>query len=277
MFSTADIRRAASRTLTGLRDTTRTPEFTGSTLHIVKTVIAATLAWWLAVSILDSQIPFLAPWIALMIMMPTVMKSLKHGIQATIASWIGVGLSYLIGSLIGVSLWSLALALFLGMLITKVPGLRTEGFNAATTVIFVLGAGYAEQAPLLDSRSIEVAIGAVVGIVVNMVVMPPKYDREAARDVMDLNARIGTLLVALSEKFKDRWDEAAANQWLDQIDALSSDLSAATTQVEWAQQGRKVNLRTRIPRLSPDRRSTHTMELDSLDYAGALYRTDEAT
>lgn len=276
MQTVEQLRRAAPGSVTELRNAARTPEFQSSTLHIIKSVVAATLAWWLAVAILKSEIPFLAPWVAIMIMMPTVVKSLKHGAQTTIASWIGVGLSYLIGTLLGVHLWSLALALFLGMLVTRIPGLRLEGFNAATTVIFVLGAGYADQAPLLDNRAIEVAIGAAVGILVNMLVMPPKYDREAARDVLDLNARVGVLLKTLAEKFKNRWDEKATSEWLEQIEDLSSYLAAASSQVEQAQQSRKANIRTRMPRLRPDNRSTYTTELDSLDYAVALQRTDEA-
>lgn len=119
--------RDAPTSIGELREATSSPGFTGGMSQILKMVGAATFAWWLAVWILNSQIPFLAPWVAMMVMMPTVAQSIKHGVQSTIASWIGVGLSYLVGTLIGVHVWSLAVALFLGLLVGKIPGLRARG------------------------------------------------------------------------------------------------------------------------------------------------------
>lgn len=134
----------------------------------------------------------------------------------------------------------------------------------------MLGAGYAEQAALLDNRVIEVAIGAAVGIAVNMLIRPPSYEREAARDILNVNQGMETLLVVLADKFKDRWDEETSNSWLHQLDDLSADLSAATAQVEKAAEARKGNIHTFVPRLRPDNGLAHTIELDNLDYAAKI-------
>ena len=42
----------------------RKTDLTMDFLLIFKTVIAATAAWWICVNLLDSQMPFLAPWVA---------------------------------------------------------------------------------------------------------------------------------------------------------------------------------------------------------------------
>lgn len=60
------------------------PEFATDLLQFAKGVIAATAAWWLSDSVLDSQMAFLAPWTALLTVHATVYRSLSRGVQTTI-------------------------------------------------------------------------------------------------------------------------------------------------------------------------------------------------
>src|SRR5690625_2019655 len=120
------------------KERVRTPGVTTDALQIVKIVVAASFAWWLSVFVLDSTMPFLAPWVALLTVYPTVFQSVTRGAQMTIASWVGVGVSFLIGNYLGVGLATLALAILIGMLISRLPCLREEGVAVATTAIFVL-------------------------------------------------------------------------------------------------------------------------------------------
>ena len=71
----------------------RKTDLTMDFLLIFKTVIAATAAWWICVNLLDSQMPFLAPWVAFLALQPTVSSSITSGIQTVVASAIGVLLS----------------------------------------------------------------------------------------------------------------------------------------------------------------------------------------
>src|SRR5699024_1679186 len=54
------------RTLRARLSTLAEPEAVTDLLQIAKGVIAGTTAWWLSMYILDSQLPFLAPWTALL-------------------------------------------------------------------------------------------------------------------------------------------------------------------------------------------------------------------
>src|SRR5690625_6332447 len=96
-------------------ESVRRPEFINDLLQILKCVVAATAAWWFALNILESELPFLAPWTALLTVHATVYRSLSTGIQTTAASGVGVVLSFLIGNYLGVSLWTFAVALLVGM------------------------------------------------------------------------------------------------------------------------------------------------------------------
>src|SRR5699024_8672578 len=88
-----------------LTDLVRRPEFVTDLLQILKSVVAGTTAWWLADHVLGSPLPFLAPWTALLTVHATVHRSLSRGAQSTVASAIGVGISFVIGNFLGVSVW----------------------------------------------------------------------------------------------------------------------------------------------------------------------------
>src|SRR5699024_12297185 len=98
--------------------------------------------WWLSGSVLDSQMPFLAPWTALLTVHATVHRSLSRGIQTTVATTIGVGISFLIGNFLGVSLWTFALALLVGLAGARLRWIRDEGVGMATTRHLILRSGF---------------------------------------------------------------------------------------------------------------------------------------
>ncbi|MFN7243417.1 MAG: FUSC family protein, partial [Dietzia cercidiphylli] len=140
-----------------LRELAGRPDVRTDLLQIVKSVIAATAAWWLSAHVLDSPLPFLAPWTALLTVHATVHRSLSRGVQTTVASAIGVGLSFLIGFYLGVNVWTFALAMFVGLAGARITWIRDEGVAIATTAVFVLSSGFSDQQPLLLDRIIEVA------------------------------------------------------------------------------------------------------------------------
>jgi uncharacterized membrane protein YgaE (UPF0421/DUF939 family) len=219
------------------------PEVTTDALQILKTVVAATLAWWLAVEVLESQMPFLAPWVALLTVYPTVYQSLRRGAQTTVASWAGVGVSFVIGHFLGVGLWTFALAIVVGMAASRIPWIRDEGVAIATTAVFVLGDGFTEQQPMLLDRIIEVAVGAAVGLLVNLLLIPPLRDRQASRYVDHINLRMGRVLIDMADELRDSWDTDDAEAWTAEIQSMTDDLSTAWESVRNAHESRRANPR----------------------------------
>ena len=124
-------------------------------LQILKAVLATTGAWWICVTFLDSEMPFLAPWVALMTIQATVASSVAQGAQTMVASFIGVLMSFVIGVYLEVNIWTYALAIFVGMLGSRIPGLRRDGISIATSAIFLLSTGFTEDTPALIDRVIE--------------------------------------------------------------------------------------------------------------------------
>lgn len=221
------------------------PEFTTDVLQIVKTVVAATVAWWLAVHVLDSAMPFLAPWVALLTVYPTVYQSLWRGAQSTVASWAGVGVSFLIGQYLGVAVWTFALAILVGLVAARIPAIRNEGVAIATTAVFVLGDGFSEQQPMLWDRIIEVAVGAAVGMAVNLLLLPPLRDKQAARYVDHINRRMGNVFIMMADELESSWSTDADDEWSREIDAMREDLRSAWQSVRDADESRRANPRLR--------------------------------
>ncbi|WP_309136060.1 FUSC family protein [Brevibacterium oceani] len=252
----------------------RRPEFVTDLFQILKTVLAATLAWWLSGAVLDSQMPFLAPWTALLTVHATVYRSLSRGIQSTVASTIGVGISFVIGHFLGVSLWTFALALFVGMLGSRVGWLRDEGVAIATTAIFILGSGFDSQQPLLLDRILEIALGVGIGLAVNLIVIPPVRDQQAARYIDSINEQMGEVLIDMSREFSRSWETDQAEDWFERTEAMSREIDSAWGSVRFARESRRGNPRIAVPR--PTRR--HQVEADQASnesYENILQRVDE--
>src|SRR5699024_713163 len=231
------------RTLRARLSTLAEPEVVIDLLQIAKGVIAGTTAWWLSMYILDSQLPFLAPWTALLIVHATVHRSLSRGMQTTVASTVGVLLSFMIGAWLGVSVWTFALALLVGLLGARISWIRDDGVAIATTAIFVLGSGFDSQQPLLIDRIIEVGLGVAVGVVVNLLLLPPVRDLQASRHVDSINRRMGGVLADMAEEFSTSWDTDKADAWFTETESMSAELNSAWQAVRFARESQRINPR----------------------------------
>lgn len=257
-----------------LRELTQRPEFVTDLLQILKSVVAATAAWWFSATVLDSPLPFLAPWTALLTVHATVHRSLSRGAQTTVASAIGVGLSFLIGTYLGVGVWTFALALFVGLAGARISWIRDEGVAIATTAIFILGSGFTAQQPLLLDRLIEVGLGVVVGVGVNLLLIPPLRDQQAARYVDSINRRMGDVLINMADEFSSSWETDKAEAWLQDTKSMSEELDSGWQSVRFARESRRSNPRHRLsgPRQPQGQREKAG---DEVSYEDILQRVDE--
>ncbi|WP_193106032.1 aromatic acid exporter family protein [Brachybacterium sp. FME24] len=252
------------------------PESVTSLLQILKGVVAGTVAWWLSVYVLSSQLPFLAPWTALLTVHATVYRSLARGVQTTIASTIGVAMSFAIGAWLGVSVWTFALALLIGLLGARVSWIRDEGVAIATTAIFVLGSGFGAQQPFLLDRILEVGLGVVVGIAVNLMLIPPLRDRQAARYVDSINRRMGELLTDIADGFSAAGGTERADAWVEETTSMSGELSTAWQMVHFARESERANPRPRFRRVRAGGiRSAREIPSDEASYENILSRVEE--
>ncbi|MGO2311475.1 FUSC family protein [Brachybacterium tyrofermentans] len=252
------------------------PEAVTGWLQIAKAVIAGTVAWWLSRDVLDSQMPFLAPWTALLTVHLTVYRSVSRGLQTLVASILGVALSFVIGAWLGVSVGTFALALAVGMVVALVPWIRDEGVAIATTAIFVLGAGFGQQQPLLLDRILEIGLGVAVGIAVNLLIIPPLREEQAARYVDSINRRMGGVLIDMADEFATAWDTERADAWVEETRSMSRELASAWQEVHFARESERGNPRSRrVGALLRRGRGTPADDVEEASYEEILARVEE--
>lgn len=242
----------------------RSPETTSDLLLISKSVVAATSAWAISVGVLGSDVAFMAPWTALLTVHATVHRSLSRGAQTAVSSTVGMGLAFVIMQFFGVNIWTFALALVVGLFGARISWIRDEGVAIATTAIFI----FTSDEPMFADRFMELFLGVGVGIVVNLLVIPPLKDQQAARYVDSINRRMGAVLVDMSDEFAESWDTDSAEAWLKETESMSSELNSAWQTVRLARESQRKNPRTIIGH----RAGAHH---DIVSYEEILDRVDE--
>jgi len=221
----------------------RDPVLWTNTSQLVKTVVAAVLAWILAVHVFDIPQPFLAPWAALLTVHATVFRTLRRGVQQVGASVLGVLLAFAAGTAFGVNALSLGVALLLGLLAGSVRGLRAETTTAAATALVVLTTGYSNDAAMLVARLLDTGIGIVVGLLVNLVVWPPLRDRSAAHQVDKIDDRIGDLMAEIATALRRGCDATEADAWIARTGEIDQDIGKAWSVVWQARESGRLNPR----------------------------------
>ena len=171
----------------------RDPIFWHSVTQLLKTVVAAVVAWVIAASTLDLPQPFLAPWAALLVVHATVYRTFSRGLQQVVAAVVAVLLAAAVGHLLGLDTVAVAVLLALGLLIGSLPWFGAEATTVATTALVVLTTGFTDDLRLV-SRLLDTGIGVAVGLAVNVAVWPPLLRRTAIPSMNRIDDRIGELL-----------------------------------------------------------------------------------
>jgi uncharacterized membrane protein YgaE (UPF0421/DUF939 family) len=211
--------------------------------QLLKTVVAAVVAWLLAVHVFHVAQAFLAPWAALLTVHATVFRSLRRGIQQVGATVLGVLVAFAAGSLFGLDALSLGLAILAGLLLGSLRGLRAETTTAAATALVVLTTGSSDNAHMLLERLLDTGIGIAVGLLVNLLVWPPLRDRSAAHQIDAIDDRIGELLSEMAAALRRGSTPEDVDGWIARTGELDHDTEQAWSVVRQARESGRLNPR----------------------------------
>ena len=152
-------------------------------LQAVKTALACGLSWFVAADALGNSIPVFAPLAALLTVQVTIWESISRGLQRVLGVVAGVVVAYGFARLAGINAWSIGLVVLVSFVLGRVLRLGAQGsvqVPVSALLVLVLGAttgGYAAD------RVLDTAIGAAIGIAVNLVIVPRSHVREATAGV----------------------------------------------------------------------------------------------
>ncbi|MHA6668328.1 FUSC family protein [Homoserinimonas sp. A447] len=213
-------------------------------LLALKTAIAAGLAWPIAQLLPGTvdEYSYYAPLGALISMMPTLMGSLRASLQTVLGLAIGIGLAWAViqSPLSGVA--SVPLAVGLGVLLGGLRGLGAGRDYVPIAALFVLIIGGAQADDYSLGYVVQMGVGMAIGIVVNLVIVPPLRMRESANEIIGLRQDIADNLDSMAGALMERWPPEHQD-WLDGVTSLESSLRAAEPVIEDARESRRINPR----------------------------------
>lgn len=236
------------------------------TLLAAKTALAVGLSWILAPlmpGVVD-EYPYYAPLGALVSMYPTFMGSVRSGLQTLVGLLIGIMLATGVLLLGTPNILTISFAVGLGVLLAGLPrlGAGREYVPIATLLVLIIGGQNAETFSV--GYGVQMALGVLVGLAVNVTIFPPlTLDAAAEQISRGRNALITQLLDAASalvEKWPPTHEDWASRR---------HDLDVAVVEIR-----RAVNAAGESHRANPRayRRSRHRIVAQTFDDLAVLER-----
>jgi uncharacterized membrane protein YgaE (UPF0421/DUF939 family) len=211
-----------------------------SLVQILKTALAATLAWAVADLLTGHGLPFFAALAALLAVQPSVAQSLARGLERFAGVIGGVILAYLLGRLLGVHVWSVGLLVVAGLLIGWLLRLGPQGaiqIPISALLVIAVGAG---SPGYIQERVVETALGAAIGVAINALVIPPVYVAPAGASVRTLGDALVSLLRRIAAELAEPDVASRVPHWLaasreltQRVDAAQAALARADESLRW--------------------------------------------
>ena len=217
-------------------------------LQIVKSAAATIAAWLLAGWLIPGTPPVFAAIAALLVVQPSVTQSFGKGVERTVGVITGVVVASVIGLVLGEGSWAIALAVIAALLLAwalqMTPGTANQ---VAISALLVLALGVSTPG-YATARVIETLIGAVIGFVVNVLVVPPVSVAPARRAVDHLGAELADALDRLGHAFDAPQSAAERIDVLRRAREVRPVRDAAETAIVAARDSLALNPRGRIHR-----------------------------
>ncbi|MEF2978689.1 FUSC family protein [Subtercola sp. YIM 133946] len=167
-------------------------------LQVVKTSVAAILAWVVCVLLLQGLTPLFAVIAAILVVQPSVTQSVGKALERCVGVIIGVILAYFIGITVGQSSWAILLAVVVALLLGWALRLGvTSSIQIPISAMLVLALGSTTPGYAID-RIIETVIGALIGVAVNLLIVPPVALQPVHEAVADLGNEVANMLDTMS-------------------------------------------------------------------------------
>lgn len=238
----------------------------------IKTAAAAALAWYLApfVPFADAEYAYYAPLGVLVSMYPTVVDSARSGMQALFGLTVGITLG--LGALAVVSqgtppIAALALVVAIGV---TLGGLQVFGAGRdwiPISAVFVLVLSGRDASGFSLSYLVTMSFGVLVGVLVQLLVVPPLYLPEARARLFDLQQDLASCLRKVAAAVSG--DPEKVDSLGRAVDSLVTTAATVTEEIQEARRSQRANPRDRGR--GGERRSLDS-QFSSLDQAVLFVR-----
>lgn len=232
-------------------------------LLVAKTALAVGLAWLVAPhmpGVVDDY-PYYAPLGALISMYPTLMGSVRSGLQTVLGLAAGIGLATLVILTVGPNWWTIPVVVGLAVLISGTGwfGSGREYVPMAALFVLIIGGQDADDYSL--GYLVQTAVGVAIGLLVNVLIAPAPLTAQAAARVDTFRAQLATHLHDIGDAVSASWPPEK-DQWAGDAEALAETTRGIRMALADAEDSRRGNPRALLTRARP---SDTWAEMDALD------------
>ena len=191
-------------------------------LLVVKTALAVGLAWLIAPHMpgVVDQYPYYAPLGALVSMYPTLMGSLRSGLQTVLGLAAGIGLATLVVMTVGPSWWTIPVIVGVGVLLSGTGWFGSGREYVPMAALFVLIIGGQDADDYSIGYLVQTAVGVAIGLVVNVVIAPAPLTARAVQRVEAFREQLAAHLHDIADAVSAQWPPERA-QWASDADSLA--------------------------------------------------------
>ncbi|MBA8824933.1 hypothetical protein FHX42_002280 [Saccharopolyspora lacisalsi] len=218
-------------------------------LLIVKSVVAATVAWVIAHNLLGAPSATFAPFTALLMVQATISQSLDQSARYAGAMVVGVVLAGLLTPLLGAATATFAVLMLVSLILGRWRKLGQQGPQVGVAALFAYSSFIQSGAPSasfvqLASIAGLVLLGCSLGVVTNLVIAPPMRYRSAQYSISALSRSLCDLLTDVAEGIRGGVPEQdQADAWLHRANQFPGMVAQARSAVEQAVETRRFNPR----------------------------------
>ncbi|MFB7373421.1 aromatic acid exporter family protein [Streptomyces sp. NPDC056222] len=189
-----DVRAALREPLADLLARRRDPVV----VQTLRSTAAATISYVVALQLSSEAAPLTAPLTALLVVQVTLYSTLKTGIRRVNAVVVGVIIAIAFSALVGLTWWSLGLIILASLVVGRF--VRVDEFVPEVAISAMLVLGVTQVTNTAWDRVLETLIGAVVGLLFNILLVPPVWVGSAGESIEDLARRMRQLLLRMGEE-----------------------------------------------------------------------------
>jgi uncharacterized membrane protein YgaE (UPF0421/DUF939 family) len=212
-------------------------------LQVLKTAAAAVLAWIVCSLVDPGQIPVFGAIAAIIVVQPSVNQSFSRALERSVGVIVGVIVAFLVTLVFGAPSWLILLAIVVSLLVgwvLRFPASSLIQIPISAMLVLSIGAatpGYAV------ARIFETVIGAVIGVIVNWLIVPPLATRPAREAVERLGSEVAATMDGLAVVLSQPTDAAFRAQTLVEARLLRPMQAKAQSAVDAAEESLRFNPR----------------------------------
>ncbi|MDX2375234.1 aromatic acid exporter family protein [Microbacterium sp. LRZ72] len=228
------------RMTSAIRASRRTP-----LLQVAKSAIATIAAWFVAGWLVPGPPPVFAAIAALLVVQPSLNQSYLKAIERSVGVVVGVVVASVLAMLLGETAGVVAVVIVIALVIAWALRMTSGTANQVViSALLVLALGAATPNYAFD-RVIETIIGAAIGVIVHVAIVPPVTLAPARRAVADLAEELAASLDRLADALTTPRSAAELDELLEDARRMRDARDEAAAAIADARESLTLNPRAR--------------------------------